>query len=334
VTPAADPRRPFRWRDGERTVVFGRGAATAALEALGTGYTLLTTARGEDALPALVSGAGALHHVPPGRVDEVAAALRPEVEGELLVALGGGRVVDVAKALAAADPPRRVAAVPTTLSGAEMTWLHRHASGVAAGTQRVRPAIVVNDPALSASQPPPELTASALNALAHAVEAPATTHANPVATMAAAGAAKLLAGGLDDAAEPDRDALALGALLAAYATDSAWYGLHHVLSQTLVRVSGAAHGAVNAVLLPVTAAALRKRAPQALEALDDALGGDVTARVRALRGHSRAQRLRDLDVEHDLLPAAAAAAAQRPELDLTPPRADEAEILGLYESAW
>ena len=39
-------------------------------------------------------------------------------------------MIDVAKALAAADPPRRVAALPTTLSGAEMTAIHRHAAGV------------------------------------------------------------------------------------------------------------------------------------------------------------------------------------------------------------
>lgn len=315
-------------------MIFGRGSATPALEALGIGYTLLTTARGEDALPALVSGARALHHVPAGRVDEVAAALRPEVEGELLVALGGGRVVDVAKALAAADPPRRVAAVPTTLSGAEMTWLHRHATGVPAGTPRVRPAIVINDPALSASQREPELAAGALNALAHAIEAPATTHANPVATLAAAEGARLLVAGMEAAEEPDRDALALGALLAGYATGSAWYGLHHVLSQTLVRLSGAAHGSVNAVLLPVTAPALARRSPDTAAVVQAAISGGVAEGLAGLRARSGAERLRDLGVERGMLAEAAAAAAERPELDLTPPRADEAEILGLYESAW
>lgn len=334
MTPAADPARPFRWRDGERTIFFGHGAVTAGLEELGTGYTLLTTARGEDAAPALVAGAGAVHHVPAGRVDEVAAAIRAEVAGELLVALGGGRVVDVAKALAAADPPRRVCAVPTTLSGAEMTWLHRHASDVPAGTPRARPQIVLNDPALSASQPPEELAASALNALGHAVEAPATTQANPVATLAALEAARLLSAGLEAPAQPDRDALALGALLAGYAADSAWYGLHHVLSQTLVRVSGSGHGPVNAVLLPVTVAALAGRAPSAAAELDRALGGDATARVARLRARTGAERLRDLGVRRDLLAEAASAAAERPELEFTPPRASEPEILGLYESAW
>ncbi|MDQ6774817.1 MAG: iron-containing alcohol dehydrogenase, partial [Actinomycetota bacterium] len=148
--PVVDPTEAFRWQDGERLVVFGRGTLAEAGPLLGSGFALLTTPRAASAAPELASLAGSVHEVGPGRVDELAAELRPKLDSELLVALGGGRVIDVAKALAAADPPRRVAAVPTTLSGAEMTTIHRHASGVPAGTRRARPAIVVNDPALSA----------------------------------------------------------------------------------------------------------------------------------------------------------------------------------------
>ena len=76
-------------------------------------------------------------------------------------------------------------AIPTTLSGAEMSRGHRRARGAPEDTANVRPAVVVNDPALSASQPVPELAASALNALGHAAEGPCTTRAHPVATLAA-----------------------------------------------------------------------------------------------------------------------------------------------------
>jgi maleylacetate reductase len=123
---------PFRWDDGDRVIRFGRGALADAPELVGEPYVLLTTARARGQAPDLVERAAAVHDVPEGRVDEIAAGLRPEVAGETLLALGGGRVVDVAKALAAADPPRTVAAVPTTLSAAEMTRLHRHAAGVGA----------------------------------------------------------------------------------------------------------------------------------------------------------------------------------------------------------
>src|SRR5215217_8672909 len=105
----------FTWQDGERTIRFGRGTVATAEELLGTGYTLLTTERAEASAPAIVSAASTVHHVRPGRVDEIAEELRETVSGELLVALGGGRVIDVTKALAAvAGPPVRAAAIPTT----------------------------------------------------------------------------------------------------------------------------------------------------------------------------------------------------------------------------
>src|SRR3954467_13800469 len=88
----------FTWQDGERTIRFGRGTIATAEELLGTGYTLLTTERAEASAPAFVAAAGAVPHVRPGRVDEIAEELRGAVSGELLVALGGGRVSDVTKA--------------------------------------------------------------------------------------------------------------------------------------------------------------------------------------------------------------------------------------------
>ena len=137
----------FTWQDGERTIRFGRGTIASAGELLGEGYTLLTTPRAEAAAPGVVAAAATVHHVRPGRVDEIAEELRATVSGDLLVALGGGRVIDVTKALAAvAGPPVRAAAIPTTLSAAEMTRGHRHARGGAAGHGERAPAIVINDP--------------------------------------------------------------------------------------------------------------------------------------------------------------------------------------------
>ncbi|MEJ7782928.1 MAG: iron-containing alcohol dehydrogenase, partial [Solirubrobacteraceae bacterium] len=138
---------------------------------------MLTTQRAREALPALEEHAAAVHLVGDGLVDELAGDLQDAVDGATtLVALGGGRVVDTAKALAAARPGAtapRVAAIPTTLSAAEMTWLHRQARGAPAD-RHVRPALVINDPALSASQPVEELAASTANALGHALEAQAS----------------------------------------------------------------------------------------------------------------------------------------------------------------
>jgi alcohol dehydrogenase class IV len=324
----------FTWRDGERTIRFGRGTIAEAVETLGgEGYALLTTERAAAMAPGVVEGAAGVHMLGEGYVDELAGELLGAVARERVVALGGGRVVDTAKALAAASGGTQVAmAVPTTLSGAEMTRIHRRAAGSDQRAPTVRARVVVNDPDLSASQPLQELAASALNALGHAVEGPCTPLANPVATLAAHDGARLLARSLRE--QPDREALALGALLAGYVIDSTGYGLHHILSQTLVRLAGASHGQANAVLLCHTIGALAWRFPERIEALGVALEddpADVAARMCRLVG---ATRLRDIGVEREALAECAGAAAERPELDLTPPRADRAELLALYEGAW
>jgi alcohol dehydrogenase class IV len=276
----------------------------------GNDYVLLTTERAAASAPGLVERASAVHHVPRGQVDAIAGELLHRVEGELIAALGGGRVVDTAKALAAARPGRRAAAVPTTLSAAEMTGVHRHATGVPADTPRVRPAIVVNDPALSASQPPAGMAASAGNSLGHAVEATATTLASPVPTLAGRDAARLTATAYaPGATEPDGDALALAALLSGYAIGAAWYGLHHVASQTLVREAGAGHGPANAALLPHTTAALRRRRPEALEALDQACGEPVETLARRIAAAASADGLRHIGIAEEALERCAQAAA-------------------------
>jgi alcohol dehydrogenase class IV len=327
---------PFRWRDGERLIVFGRGRVSEAAELFEAPFVLLTTQRAATAASTIVQLARAVHEVPPGRVDEIAGRLRSQVEGSLLVALGGGRVIDTAKALAAADPPRRVAAVPTTLSGAEMTAIHRHAAGIAADTPRVRPAIVLADPALLASQPVPELAQSAGNALAHAVEGPATTLTNPVSALAALEASRLIEQGfrgepLDDAA---RDAVALGALLAGYAIGSAGYGLHHVVSQTLARFTAVPHGAANTIMLAQTVPALARREPEWLARLTRALGRDPAELAQGLLVRSGLHGLRDFGVEDEQLEVCAREASARAELSMTPPRADREELLALYRAAF
>ncbi len=332
-----DPARvaPFRWQDGERLIVFGRGALAGALE-LDPGYALLTTPRAAAAAEQLLQGASAIHEVPAGRVDEIAGELRSRVEGDPLVALGGGRVIDVAKALAAADPPRRVAAIPTTLSGAEMTGGHRHASGVPAGTPGVRPAIVINDPALSASAPVAQLAQSGGNALGHAIEGPATPLTNPVAALAAVAAARFLAQGFASDAPDDeaRDALALGALLAGYVIGSTGYGLHHIVSQTLARFAGVGHGAANTIMLPLTARALAGRAPEWDARLERAIGSEPATLASRLRDLSGVTRLRDAGVSEEQLEVCAEQASKRPELAMTPPAAGLDELRGLYQAAY
>jgi alcohol dehydrogenase class IV len=353
----------FTWRDGERTIRFGAGVAAGATELLEENgferFVLLTTERAAAHAPGLAERAEAVVHVPAGKVDEVSAALLERMpggrgegpplvatgegpprdgqgEGPPLVALGGGRVVDTAKALAGATGVR-CAAVPTTLSGAEMTPFHRLPAGVQ-GARMVRPALVIADPDLMASAPPTRLAASAMNALAHAMEALYTPLRSPVTDLAALQAATLLSDGVTrDPPEPGD--LALGALLAGYASGSTGIAVHHALCQTLVRTAGSPHAETNAVVLPHSARLMAGRAPGPMSELARALGdgsgdpeaaaGDI-ARIAARSGHTR---LGTLGVTEEQLPAAASAAVAHPALALTPDPPGETELLELLRAA-
>ena len=323
----------FRHVEGDRTIVFGAGAIDAGADSLGSGYTLLTTARAARMAPGVLARAAAVVEVPGGLVEEVAGDLLGRTGSGGLVALGGGRIIDVAKALAAAEGPRTVAAIPTTLSGAEMTRVHRHARGVSADVGKIRPATVLNDPRVSASQPPGQLAASSANALGHALVALLSVRATPISGSVAVRAVRHLATGWS-AGEPNRDEVALGALLAGWAVDHTGLGLHHVLAQTAVRTAGLAHAQANAALLPETIAACRRRFPRALADLDAAAGRPFQELARALRSRAGADAITPLADDFELLEQAVEAAARRSELEAIPPRPDEGELRALFGAAF
>lgn len=318
----------FRHVEARRTVVFGSGALVRGTELLGGGYVLLTTSRAAAVVPSVIERAGSVVYVPHGPVDVVAAQIRSGVTGDRLVALGGGRVIDVAKALAAADGPREVAAIPTSLSGAEMTGVHRHAKGVPDSAPRVRPAVVLNDPDLSASQPEHALAASSANALGHATTALFSDRATPISQAVGREAIQRLAGGWSGD-RPDRPGLALGALLAGWAVDHSGLGPHHALAQSAVRVASLEHARTNAALLPATIGAVRARRPVEMKRLDALLGVPLESVARLLRDRSRAD-LGVLETDPQLLSRVIDVAARRPELALIPPALDPAEIRAIY----
>jgi len=333
--------RDFTWRDAERTIVFREAAFGDAPEIVADGpwegFELLTTPRALGAVPLeLAERSAAVHQVPGGPVPGAAAAIIDEVRSPSLVALGGGRVIDVAKAIAAVRGGR-VCALATTLSGAEMTATHRLPAGhEEEAPHLVRPALVIADPREMTTLQDGRLRASAMNALAHGAEALYAPLANPVATLAALRGAESIAGALDQPrGRRDRAALALGSILCAYGLDSTGYALHHVVSQTLVRTLETPHAETNATLLPHTMRAMRSRAPEAIEALAAALGttaGRIGSRITKLGGGKR--RLRDLGADERRIEPALDGILARAELANTPDPPNRSELRRLIESAW
>lgn len=350
---------PFRHDEPARTLLFGRGVLDDGLELLGDRLTLLSTPRALAAAPEVEERAERVVLVPDGKVDAVAGDLLAAGEdlgpdGMPLIALGGGRVIDVAKALAAAaghdGPPRAVAAIPTTLSGAEMTGGHRHARGVPADARRVRPSLVINDPQLSASAGVEQLAASSGNALGHVLIALAGDRTTPFAAAVARESAQRFAAGWaalaadahapvdapagGDAAAPDRDEVALGALLAGWAVDHSGLGFHHVLAQTAVRGAGVGHAQANVALLPASLAAVRRRKPELLDALDAQLALPFAELAALLRSRTGGEGLSALSADAALLDALVAQAARRTgELARIAPAPDAAELRAIYLEA-
>ncbi|HWH11988.1 MAG TPA: iron-containing alcohol dehydrogenase [Solirubrobacteraceae bacterium] len=322
----------FRQVEHQRTIVFGRGTIDTVGELVGEGFVLLSTPRARAAAGGVLDRAGVVIDVPRGRVDEIAADLRHRVSGGPLVALGGGRVIDVAKALAAADPPRGVVGIPTTLSAAEMTAFHRQAAGVGPQAPHVRPALVINDPDLSGSQPAGQLAASTGNAFGHAIVAIFSVGSNPVARAVGRAAAARLVGGWA-ASEPDRDELALGALLAGWAVDCSGLGPHHAIAQTLVRLTGVGHGEANVALLESSIAGIRRRLPGGVEELESDVGVDLEAFARRLRVRAGALGIDRLRDDPQLLDRVVTGAASRPELERVAPAPDPDELRAIYRAA-
>jgi alcohol dehydrogenase class IV len=332
--------KEFTWRDAERTIYFRAGVIGDSPELLTEHgfdrYELLTTERAIGAAPmALAEDAAGFHHVPPGPVNEVAARLIDDVGNSDLVALGGGRVIDAAKAIAAVRGAR-VTAIPETLSGADLTRIHRLPEGHRAADGLIRPEVVLADPPVMVSLPEERLRASAMNALAHGADSLYTPLSNPVATMAALRGAALLAKALEmDRAKRDPAQLALGATLCAYALDSAMFALHHVVAQTLVRTFRIPHAETNAAMLPRTMEAMRPRASKQMTGLARALGtkqDGLADRLEALGGGPR--RLGELGADRERIDDAVKGILARPELELTPDPPAAAEIRALIESAW
>ena len=270
-----------------------------------------------------------------GRVE--ASARRADA----LVAVGGGSTVGLAKAIALTlELP--IIAVPTTLSGSEMTPVWGITEGGVKRTgrdERVRARSVLYDPRLSLGLPPGVAVPSAFNALAHAAESLYAPEADAEILDLAEEAVRLLVGGLPALSAGSRDTEARapsfhGACLAGACLSRASMGLHHKLCHVLGGTFGLPHAPTHAVLLPYVLRFNLEAAPEARGRLLRALG--TTDPVRALLDLSAAtgvpRGLSNLGLAKEALAEAAGLATAKPYPN--PRKASAADVLGILESAY
>lgn len=350
VSSLRDSNSGFVWKDGERMIAFGASALVSLPAFLRAAdmeqFVLLATDRSIGQAGEVAAMAQDTLFAPEGRVDEIAALLLPRVAGRPLLALGGGRVIDIAKSICCTNN-QPIAAIPTTLSGAPMTAFHSPPAGFTGVPRQVRPRVVISIPDVMASQPAGLRTGSAMNALSHAIESIFVTTSSPVPRLVARGAIELLFGGLtgsglgadDDspAAETNRRAKsALGAIEAGYAVGQTGYAIHHVLCQTIVRVGEVPHAPTYGVMLPYTLEFLKIRDAIAWEMVAEATGADdpSTAIARVMAGAGLPTNLTDLGVASERVDSIVAGAMSRTQMQLTPGGATADDVRALVEAAF
>ncbi len=201
-------------------------------------------------------------HVPQADVD-AALALAQGQGADVLLALGGGSAIGVAKAVShALHGTLPILAVPTTYAGSEMTPLYgvtRERDGVTkketTSDPRILPRVVLYDPVLTLDLPG-ELTASTgINAFAHCIEAVYSIKRNPLSTLAATEGAQLIYEALPGCAKDgknleERTQMLKGAYLAGTSLSNVAMGLHHGVCHVLGGTANVPHGIANAIILP------------------------------------------------------------------------------------
>ena len=284
-------------------IIFGPGRAAElprVLSALGTRALVCTGADpsrhagllADVGLPAAVL---AVASEPTIELATAAAAAAREHAADIVVAIGGGSVIDTGKAVAMllanggdpvdylevvgsgreiTRPALPCVAVPTTAgTGAEVTAnavLGAPAHGVKASLRSTLmiPRVALVDPQLAASCPPHVTAASGLDALTQCLEPLVSTKANPLTDALAAeglrrAAAGLRAAYLDGADIAARTDMALCSLLGGMALANAKLGAVHGLAAVIGGSAEVPHGvACAALLVPVIEANV-----QALQAM-------------------------------------------------------------------
>jgi alcohol dehydrogenase class IV len=232
-------------------------------------------------------------------IDVVRAAVNAGREhgSDLVVAVGGGSVLDVGKATAMllgnggdpldylevvgrgqpiTQPSVPYIAVPTTAgTGAEVTdnavlASPRHARKASLRSRFMLPPVALVDPLLTLSCPPAVTASSGLDALTQCLEPLVSTQATPVTDEIAREGLRRAARALRTAFQDGSDVaartdMALCSLLGGIALTNGKLGAVHGLAGVIGGRTNAAHGAICAALLPAVVEtnvhALREREP-------------------------------------------------------------------------
>ena len=290
--------RPFSYEALPGRVVFAPGARSLVdeeLDRLGVSSVLVVASpHDQELVGELCRAIGArlagrfdavAAHVPIA-VAEQARALARSVDADCVLTLGGGSATGTAKAIAL-ELPLPIVAVPTTYAGSEMTpiWGLTEANRKTTGrSQQVLPRTVIYDPELTLAMPVSLAGPSAMNALAHCVEALYAPGANPVCSVLAGEGIRALAQGIRAVVvEPGeiggRSLTLYGAYLAGVCLAGAGTALHHRICHVLGGAFDLPHAEMHTIVLPQVVAFLEPAAQPELRRAAEALELTTTSEL-------------------------------------------------------
>ncbi len=284
----------FAYQGFTARILFGRGTVHRLREELdlvsAERALILTSPRGRalaEELSSEIGGnrAGVSDASEPNMPESAYAKLRQDVEdagADCVIALGGGSPIGLGKAWAA-ETEKTLISVVTTYSGSEMAnnWYVGGGETRRGGnSDAALPATVIYDPDLTLDLPPRVSAASGMNAMAHATESLYGPDTNPVIQRMSEEAIKRLAENLpkivDDPAdiEARTEVLYAAWLAAAFRATS---GLEHVLAQRVRSKFWLDHARCHSIAVPYAIAYNRNAAPEAMRAIEQAMGTDDAA---------------------------------------------------------
>lgn len=237
-----------------------------------------------------------VQHVPRSKASE-AIALARDFDIDATVSMGGGSATGFSKAVALELATPQLC-VPTTYAGSEMTPIWGMTEGGEKRTGRdirALPSTVIYDPELTIGLPIEIAGPSAMNALAHAAEGLYAKGANPVTSLVALEAVRVLSTHVPlMCADPDnleqRSHVLYGAYLAGATLAVAGTDLHHRTNHILGGLFDLDHGKMNAVVLPYALAVNRPAIADSYARLSEVLGGDAARATYLLARRTGAPR--------------------------------------------
>lgn len=254
---------------------------------------------------------------------EACAALLQKYDAELIVAVGGGSVIDTAKAAAilathggqihdyeglfmVPGPCMPIVAIPTTcgtgseVSGGAVIKNHEAKAKIILGSPYTFPRIAVLDPEMLRSLPPKLVAYTGMDAMTHAVEAFVSTDREPFSEALALRAVEMLYDNLPRAVADgdDLDALSklqIAAAMAGIAFTNAVLGATHAIAHSVGSLHGLHHGLSNAVALPYVMEYNLEACPSRFAALALAMGVERDGRDDAKLAAAAVERVRELN---------------------------------------